>query len=144
MNSASVDKAPTFEEWSAAKSGTELNGEQPGTSLENWLQEDNWNNLKDRLAAIEVTDKTILEVDASADVLDYGTWKYFFSDFSEQDYSPKLTLGAAFSEHRKVVQEKSLKKYVGVFGNIGFVLLGFALLIAMLNKPLKTLMHGVQ
>jgi hypothetical protein len=139
-----LEEAPTFEQWSAAKSETELNGKQPITSLENWLQADNWIKLKERLAAIDASDKTILEEDANADVLDFGTWKYFFSDFSEQDYSPELTLGAAFSQHRNVIQEKSLKKYVGVFGNIGFVLLGFALLIALLNKPLKSLMHGVQ
>ena len=54
------------------------------------------------------SDKTLLEAKANADVLDFGTWKYFFSDFSEQGYSANLTLGAAFSEHRNVVQEKSL------------------------------------
>jgi len=139
-----LEEEPTFGQWSAAKSETEADGEKPITGLQGWLQEENWNNLKARLASISESDKTILEAKANADVLDFGTWKYFFSDFSEQGYSENLTLGAAFSEHKNVVQEKSLNKYVGIFGNIGFVLLGFALLIAVLNKPLKTLMHGVE
>ena len=132
-----LKEEPTFGQWSATKSA-------PANSPGDWLQEDNWNDLKARIASIRASDKTLLEANANADVLDFGTWKYFFSDFSKQDYSANLTLGAAFSEHRNVVQEKSLQKYVGVFGNIGFVLLGFALLIAVFNKPLNKLMHGVR
>ncbi len=37
-----------------------------------------------------------------------------------------------------------LEKYTSVFSNLGFVLLGIAILIALLNKPLKKLMHGVE
>jgi POT family proton-dependent oligopeptide transporter len=37
-----------------------------------------------------------------------------------------------------------LDTYTGVFSNIGFVLLGIAVLIAIANKPLKKLMHGVE
>jgi POT family proton-dependent oligopeptide transporter len=33
--------------------------------------------------------------------------------------------------------------YVGIFSNIGFVLVGIAILIALLSKPLNKLMHGV-
>jgi POT family proton-dependent oligopeptide transporter len=39
---------------------------------------------------------------------------------------------------------EGLDKYVGVFSTIGFVLIGFAILIALLSKPLNKLMHGVQ
>lgn len=39
---------------------------------------------------------------------------------------------------------EGLEKYTTVFSNIGFILLGIALLIALFNKPLKKLMHGVQ
>ncbi len=35
-------------------------------------------------------------------------------------------------------------KYIGVFSNIGFVLVGIAILIALFNKPLNKLMHGVR
>ena len=37
-----------------------------------------------------------------------------------------------------------LAKYTEIFSNIGYVLLGIALLIAIFNKPLKNLMHGVE
>jgi POT family proton-dependent oligopeptide transporter len=39
---------------------------------------------------------------------------------------------------------EGLEKYTTVFSNIGFILLGIALIIALFNKPLKKLMHGVQ
>jgi POT family proton-dependent oligopeptide transporter len=38
---------------------------------------------------------------------------------------------------------EGLDKYTSVFSNIGFVLIGIAILIALLNKPIKKLMHGV-
>lgn len=37
-----------------------------------------------------------------------------------------------------------LAKYTTVFSNIGYVLIGIAVLIALFNKPLKKLMHGVE
>lgn len=39
---------------------------------------------------------------------------------------------------------EGLAKYSTVFTNIGLVLVGFALLIALLNKPIKKLMHGIE
>ena len=39
---------------------------------------------------------------------------------------------------------EQLEVYVGTFANIGYVLLGFALLIAIFAKPLNKLMHGVE
>jgi POT family proton-dependent oligopeptide transporter len=39
---------------------------------------------------------------------------------------------------------EGLAKYSTVFTNIGLVLVGIALLIALLNKPIKKLMHGVE
>ena len=38
---------------------------------------------------------------------------------------------------------EGLDKYLSVFSTIGFVLLGIAVLIMLINKPLKKLMHGV-
>jgi POT family proton-dependent oligopeptide transporter len=38
---------------------------------------------------------------------------------------------------------EGLDKYTSVFSNIGFVLIGFAVLIVLLKKPLNKLMHGV-
>ena len=39
---------------------------------------------------------------------------------------------------------QGLEKYTSVFSTIGFVLIGIALIIAIFNKPLKKLMHGVE
>ena len=39
---------------------------------------------------------------------------------------------------------EGLEKYTSVFGTIGLVLIGIAILIALFNKPLKKLMHGVE
>ncbi len=40
--------------------------------------------------------------------------------------------------------EEGLAKYTEIFSTIGYVLLGIALVIAIFNKPLKKLMHGVE
>lgn len=40
--------------------------------------------------------------------------------------------------------QAGLDQYVSIFTTIGFVLLGFAVLIILLNKPIKKLMHGVE
>ena len=39
---------------------------------------------------------------------------------------------------------EGLIKYTEVFSTIGYVLIGIAILIALLNKPIKKLMHGVE
>jgi len=39
---------------------------------------------------------------------------------------------------------EGLEKYTSVFATIGYVLIGIAILIAFLNKPIKKLMHGVE
>ena len=39
---------------------------------------------------------------------------------------------------------EQLDVYIGTFANIGYVLVGFALLIAIFSKPLNKLMHGVK
>ncbi len=43
-----------------------------------------------------------------------------------------------------LVGEAGLILYTDTFKTIGFICLGMALLIALLNKPLKSLMHGVE
>src|SRR5690606_12023230 len=40
--------------------------------------------------------------------------------------------------------EAGLHTYLNVFTTIGLVLLGIAILIAVFNKPLQKLMHGVK
>jgi POT family proton-dependent oligopeptide transporter len=43
-----------------------------------------------------------------------------------------------------LVGEAALGQYTSVFSTIGLVLLGFAVLVAVLSGPLKKLMHGVE
>jgi POT family proton-dependent oligopeptide transporter len=38
---------------------------------------------------------------------------------------------------------EGLEKYTTVFTNIGLVLIGISILIALLNKPIQKLMHGI-
>jgi len=57
---------------------------------------------------------------------------------------PNISLQAAFVKHQSVVNEKGLNKYVDIFSIIGFVLIGFSILIALLRRPLNKLMHGVE
>jgi POT family proton-dependent oligopeptide transporter len=42
------------------------------------------------------------------------------------------------------MKSAGLSQYIDVFSTLGFVLVGFAILIALLNKPLNKLMHGVR
>ena len=103
-----------------------------------------WNGLKDRLIQLASVDSTALASNSSADVLDFDSWKYFVNNLADHEFDESMELSEAYSKHRDTVQEESLEKYVDVFGVIGYVLLAFALLIALLNKPLKSLMHGVE
>jgi len=47
-------------------------------------------------------------------------------------------------ESVQLTAEQGLSSYVETFSTLGFVLLGFAVLIALLSKPLNKLMHGVK
>jgi len=52
--------------------------------------------------------------------------------------------GAGGENGEALSLEAGLNNYVSVFSNIGFVLIAIAILIAILNKPLNKLMHGVE
>ena len=60
--------------------------------------------------------------------------------FEEQGFE----VVAAYDGEEALSAADGLEKYTSVFSNIGFVLIGIAILIAILNKPLKKLMHGVE
>jgi POT family proton-dependent oligopeptide transporter len=73
-----------------------------------------------------------------------GAW---FLSFAIANYVggkiASLTGGHSESGEALTVAE-GLDKYTSVFSTIGFVLIGIAVLIAIFNKPLKKLMHGVE
>lgn len=52
--------------------------------------------------------------------------------------------GGHGSEGAELTASEGLAKYIDVFTTIGLVLIGLAILIALLNKPIKKLMHGVE
>lgn len=73
-----------------------------------------------------------------------GAW---FLSFAIANYvgGKIATLTGGHGEDGAVLTSaEGLEKYTSVFSNIGFVLIGIAILIALLNKPIKKLMHGVE
>jgi POT family proton-dependent oligopeptide transporter len=54
------------------------------------------------------------------------------SESSGSDAGAAMDLAAGFD------------KYIAVFSNLGFVLIGISILIMILSKPLNKLMHGVR
>lgn len=72
-----------------------------------------------------------------------GAW---FLSFAIANYvgGKIATLTGGHGGEEKLSVAEGLDKYSSVFSNIGFVLLGIAVIIALLNKPLKKLMHGVE
>jgi POT family proton-dependent oligopeptide transporter len=72
-----------------------------------------------------------------------GAW---FLSFAIANYvAGKIaTLTGAEEGAEKLVGQAGLDKYSQVFSTLGFTLLGIAVLVAVLNKPIKKLMHGVE
>jgi hypothetical protein len=114
------------------------------TDASQWLNAEAWASLGKRYATLTEADKAADEDEneATESGLDMDSWKYFRSGFGTLD-AAGASLKDAFEQQKKVVLEKGLNKYVGVFSTIGYVLIGIAVLIALLSKPLNKLMHGV-
>jgi len=123
----------TFEEWKNTRS---MN--TPISSAKDWLNKNEWTTLNEKYAAIKSADKAAAENAG----LDYGSWLYFRDGFSSHA-AVDASLSGAFGEYQAVVSEKGLNKYVSIFSTIGYILIGFSLLIVLLAKPLNRLMHGV-
>lgn len=72
-----------------------------------------------------------------------GAW---FLSFAIANYvgGKIATLTGGHDGGEKLSLAEGLEKYASVFANIGFVLLGIAVIIVFINKPLKKLMHGVE
>ncbi len=72
-----------------------------------------------------------------------GAW--FLSNAVANYVAGKIaTLTGGHSGEETLSAAEGLSKYMSVFSTIGFVLLGIALVIILLNKPIKKLMHGVE
>lgn len=73
-----------------------------------------------------------------------GAW---FLSFAMANYvgGKIATLTGGHGESgQALTSAEGLIKYTEVFSTIGYVLIGIAILIALLNKPIKKLMHGVE
>jgi proton-dependent oligopeptide transporter, POT family len=71
-----------------------------------------------------------------------GAW---FLSFAIANYvAGKIaTLTGAEEGAEKLSLADGLDKYMEVFSTLGIVLISIAVLVALLNKPIKKLMHGV-
>lgn len=72
-----------------------------------------------------------------------GAW---FLSFAIANYvgGKIASLTGGHDGEAKLSVSEGLDKYVSIFTTIGLVLIGIAIVIALFNKPLKKLMHGIQ
>ncbi|QNR23275.1 peptide MFS transporter [Croceimicrobium hydrocarbonivorans] len=127
-----------FVDWKTQRS---LNS--PFTSAQDWLNKEQWNKLGSTYDSILKADKELLEQDPKANVINIETWLYFREAIEEME-GAGLSLPDAYKQHKMERMEIGLNKYTDVFSNIGFILIGFSVVIMIFNKPLKKLMHGVE
>ena len=128
----------SFDQWKASRTANDTL-----TDASAWLNADAWAALGARYKALTEVDKAAAEAEQEGG-LDMDSWKYFRSGFTTLGAASGALLKDAFEQQQAVVLEKGLNKYVGVFSTIGYVLIGIAVLIAVLSRPLNKLMHGVQ
>jgi len=133
-----LDAGVTFEEFLASKESLDI-----PESEDEWLQSD-WSSLRTRYSALIAEDFKAGRSEDRPDPLSLSDWNYFkggIEGMRETDADKPLS--QVLSTQINKVQEARLTKYVDVFTKLGFVLLGIALIIILVNKPLQRLMHGV-
>ena len=129
----------TFDEWKNNNSTINTHN-----SVETWMNKDMWTALASDVKAIQDSDNAALEDENfEGNIIDLSTWGYFKNGFNELNAGSK-NIQDVYADHEQDTLKKGLKKYTGIFTNIGLLLIGFALLIALLSKPLNKLMHGVK
>jgi len=122
----------SFADWKANRS---LNS--PISSSEEWLNAQEWKDLGSAYDAL------VAEDEEAENPINIETWIYFREAIEDFD-GPETNLQDVYEQHRLDRMEIGLNKYTDVFSNIGYVLLGFSVVIMIFNKPLKKLMHGVE
>lgn len=112
---------------------------QPLTEASQWLNDSLWESVRKDY-------KTIIEADllTEAEEMSLDDWKYFRGGINDISEDKSIPLTLALKNQKEFVQNSALDKYVGIFTKIGLILLAFAGLIIIGNKPLKKLMHGVE
>lgn len=122
-----------FVDWKAQRS---LN--TPIASAEAWLDRAAWESLGSEYEALLAADEEV------EDAINIETWMYFRENIDAFEAAAGESLADVYQKHKMDRMEMGLNKYTDVFSNIGFVLLGFSVVIMIFNKPLKKLMHGVE
>lgn len=73
-----------------------------------------------------------------------GAWFLSFAIANYVGGKIAALTGGHGSEGEVLTAAEGLDKYINVFSTIGYVLVGFSILIIIANKPLEKLMHGVK
>jgi hypothetical protein len=108
-------------------------------TADDWLDQNTYNSVRSKYKKYAEADYKNGENAG----LSLGDWMYFRGGMDEI-VSNDLSLKDAIDKQRDIVQKSRLDKYVDIFTKIGIVLLVISLLIALISKPLKKLMHGVE
>ena len=98
-----------------------------------WLAETKWNDLNEKYTLF-----------LDEDGMSQKDWGYFKGGIDTLSVANNVNLDAAIDDMVSIKQKSGLNKYIDVFTKIGFVLVFISLLIALVSKPIKKLMHGVE
>jgi hypothetical protein len=113
-------------------------------SPEKWLSEAKWENLDSRYSHFLKEDSLALANGYSTGI-SQEDWGYYNGTINKLGEDKEdLKLRAAIDEMTSIKQKSALEKYIDVFTKIGGVLIFISLLIALVSKPIKRLMHGVE
>ena len=108
-----------------------------------WLVETKWNELNLRYTQLLKADSTASENEEKSGI-SQKDWGYYKGGIENLDMVNNINLNDAINEMVSIKQKSGLNKYIDVFTKIGFVLIFISLLIVLISKPIKKLMHGVE
>lgn len=130
----SLEKEATYKEWQFERIKLDTTN-----NPQDWLNKSVWDSVSleyNRLVNIDIANK-------KSENLELKDWLYFRNGINNIPEYQELTLKDAVAKKINIVQETRLKRYVDVFTKIGLILVLISILIALLSKPLKKLMHGI-
>tara|TARA_Y100000589_G_C27175487_1_gene638542 strand:- start:169 stop:2109 length:1941 start_codon:yes stop_codon:yes gene_type:complete len=109
-----------------------------------WLSVDKWKDLDARYSSFLNEDSIASSNDGETGI-SQEDWSYYKGTIKELSEDKNgVTLSAAIDEMVSIKQKSALQKYIDVFTKIGAVLVFISLLIALVSRPIKKLMHGVE
>jgi len=129
----------SFDDWKATNETLDDNLK----TAKDWVNEkDVWEPLRADIQQVEKWDEEAEKAGSTDDNISFDAWMYFKENFDSFE-GKDMKLSDAYEQHRLARQELGLNKYTNIFVTIGLVLVAFSILIALLNRPLNKLMHGV-